>query len=294
MNLTLLLAAAAAATTAVHPSSAAVALRAEAPATEVKMPHITVQSIGTGEPVVLIPGLATPRDVWKGVSLKLASNRRLILVQIHGFGSGAHGANTKPGIIEGAVADVARYLAAEKIERVAVIGHSMGGLMAMMLASDHPSKVGRLMIVDALPFYGMLMGPGATPDSVRPVAERMRSGLLNGPTPSQAPPHMSNSEAGRAKVLEWLRASDPRVVGQAMLESATTDFRPKLPTLSGQSVTVVYAVPSPERAELTRALYAQAYADLPEARMVAVRNSGHFIMLDQPEHFAEEVRRFLN
>ena len=46
----------------------------------------------------------------------------------------------------------------------------------------------RLMVVDALPFYGMLFGPQATPDAVRPVVEQMRESLVSGKTPPQVPP----------------------------------------------------------------------------------------------------------
>ena len=57
---------------------------------------------------------------------------------------------------------------------------------------------------------------------------------------------MSNTDAGKAKILEWLKASDPKVVGEALVEDATTDFRPDLPAIQ-RPVTVAYAVASPER-----------------------------------------------
>ena len=52
----------------------------------------------------------------------------------------------------------------------------MGGLMTLMLAKKHPEAAGKLMIVDALPFYGMLFGPTATPDAVRPIVEQIHCG----------------------------------------------------------------------------------------------------------------------
>jgi len=266
---------------------------AAAATAETRLPHISVVSIGKGEPVVLVPGLASPRAVWDGVAPELARDHRVIMVQVNGFAGSPAGENGKAGILDGVVGDLASYLASRKIRNPAVIGHSMGGLVAMMLAKAHPESVGKLMIVDALPFYGALMGPGATPDSVRPMAEQMRAMLVNGPAPTRAPPGMSNSDAGNAKVLEWLKASDRAVVGQAMVEDATTDITPDLPKLAGKPVTLLYAVPSQERAALTQGLYASAYAALPSAKLVAVEGSAHFIMLDQPQRFAEEVASFL-
>lgn len=263
-----------------------------APAGEQRMSHISIQSIGKGEPVVLIPGLASPVAVWDGIVPTLAKDHRVILVQVNGFG-GPTGANAKPGILDGIVSDLADYLAEEKVRKPAVIGHSMGGLVGMMLAKAHPDAVGKLMIVDALPFYGALMGPGATPDSVRPFAEQMRTMIVHGPEPTQAPPGMSNSDEGRAKVLQWLKASDRAVVGQAMVEDATTDFTPNLANLRNIPVSVLYAVPSVERKAMTTGLYTSAYASLPSAKLLPVENSAHFIMLDQPTAFAQLVRSFL-
>ncbi|QIK78545.1 alpha/beta hydrolase [Sphingomonas piscis] len=258
-----------------------------------QLSRISVQSIGEGKPVVLIPGLATPRDVWSGIVPELAKRHRVLLVQVNGFGSPAAEVNRRPGTLDGIVEELAAYLSAEKLRGSAVIGHSMGGLIGTMLATRHPEAVGRLMVVDALPFYGALMGPGATPDSVRPIAEQMRAMLVNGPAPTQAPPGMSSSEAGRAKVLSWLKESDAATVGEAMVEDATTDVSANLPKLAAKPITILYAVPSPERAELVKALYGKAYAGLPTARLVPVADSAHFIMLDQPAVFAAEVKRFL-
>ena len=75
--------------------------------------------------------------------------------------------------------------------------------MAMMLAAKHPAAAGKIMIVDALPFYGMLFGPSATPDSVRPIVGQMRDALVNGTAPLDPPPHMSNTDAGKAKVFRY-------------------------------------------------------------------------------------------
>jgi len=263
------------------------------PAGQQVLAHITVESRGAGPAVVLIPGLASPRAVWDGIAPELARSHRVFLVQVNGFGGSAAADNAKPGILNGVVEDLAAYLAREKASNPAVIGHSMGGLVGMMLAKAHPETVGRLMIVDALPFYGALMGPGATPESVRPMAEQLRAMIVKGPAPTQAPSGMSNTADGNAKVLEWLKASDPTVVGQAMVEDATTDFTPDLPSLAGTPVTVLYAIPASERAELTKGLYSQAYRSLPSARMIPVEGSAHFIMLDQPRRFAEEVAAFL-
>ena len=77
-------------------------------------------------------------------------------------------------IAPGADADlVAEAIAALPAPPV-LIGHSMGGLMGLMLARQHPEDVGRLMVVDSLPFYAMVFSPQATVETARPQAAAMR------------------------------------------------------------------------------------------------------------------------
>lgn len=257
-----------------------------------RLARITIRSVGQGSPVVLIPGLASPPAVFDDLASKIGKDHRLIFVQVNGF-AGSPPAATVDNLLPGAVDELAGWLAANHVQKPAVVGHSMGGLMAMMLAKAHPETTGRLMIVDSLPFYGMLFGPSATPDAVRPIVEQMRAGLANGTSPLELPPHMSNTDAGKAKILGWLQTSDRKTVGEALVEDATTDFRPDLPALSAIPVTVLYGVATPAAKPMTTAIYQEAYKGLPHARLVPVDGSEHFVMLDQPQQFDEEVEAFL-
>jgi pimeloyl-ACP methyl ester carboxylesterase len=269
---------------------------AAAPATasaETRLPHISVQSMGRGDPVVLIPGLASPRDVWAGIAPELARGHRVLLVQINGFGGDDPGANLHGDILPGVVADLVRYFDENRIERPAVIGHSMGGLIGMMLARDHPEHVGRLMIVDSLPFFGVLMSPNATAESVRPLAEQLRT-MLSGQTGGQsAPPNMSLTDAGRAQVSAWMSAANHPVSGQAAYEDLTSDLRADVPAIGRVPTTVLYAVPDPAMAARFRTIFAGAYAAAPSIRVIPMEGSAHFIMLDQPDRFREQVMAFL-
>ena len=260
---------------------------------ETRLPHISVQSLGRGEPVVLIPGLASPRAVWSAIAPELARGHRVLLVQVNGFGGDDPGANLREGVLAGVVEDLVHYFDANRIERPAVIGHSMGGLIGMMLARAHPERVGRLMIVDSLPFFGVLMGPDATVETVRPAAGQLRA-MLQAQTGEQpAPPNMSLTEAGRARIAGWMNAANHQVAGQAVYEDLTSDLRADVPAIGRVPTTVLYAVANPAMAAMARATFAGAYAAAPSIRVIPVENSAHFIMLDQPDRFREAVTAFL-
>lgn len=268
-------------------------IHAAAPApSEVRLSRITIRSVGRGNmPVVFIPGLASPASVFDEAAAKIGKSNHLVFVQVNGF-AGSKASEAVDNLLPGAVDELAGWMAANNLSKAAVIGHSMGGLMSLMLAKRHPEMVGRLLIVDSLPFYGMLFGPTATPDTVRPIVEQIRAGLVSGKSPAQVPPHMSNNEAGRAKILAWLQASDPKTVGEALVEDATTDLRPDLPSIDAP-VTVLYAVPTPESKAMVDALYASAYKMLPNYQLHAIEGSEHFIMLDQPAQFEGQLNYLL-
>lgn len=264
-----------------------------APVQEQRLSRITIRSVGKGSmAVVFIPGLASPSSVFDQAAAQIGKGNRLIFVQVNGFAGSSPSAGASDNLLPGAVDELAAWMAANHLNKAAVIGHSMGGLMALMLAKRHPEAASRLLIVDSLPFYGMLFGPSATPDTVRPIVEQMRAGLVSGKVPPQVPPHMSNSEANRAKILAWLKTSDPKTVGEALVEDATTDVRPDLPSIN-IPVTVLYAVPTPDSKKMADALYASAYRTLPNYKLNPIDGSEHFIMLDRPAEFDDAVKYFL-
>jgi len=282
--------------TLLHPATG----HAAAPvAGETRMDHISVTATGKGPPVILIPGLSSPRAVWDGIVPDLARSHRVYVVQVNGFGGDAPGANLAPGILGGIVADLHALIARDKLAGVPVVGHSMGGLVAMMLARAHPGDAGALMIVDSLPFIGTLFAPTATVAAVEPQARAMRDAQAasygkpaDGAAATAIAERLALKPASRAAVAGWAKAADPRVSAQAMYEDMTTDLRPDLAVIA-TPMTVVYpwsaAVPEAQATPF----YRGAYAAAPHVRFEAIGDAAHFVMLDQPAAFRAALDRFL-
>lgn len=273
---------------------------AAAVAPAMQMPHISVVATGKGAPVILIPGLSSPRAVWDGVVPQLAKGHRVYVVQVNGFAGEAPGANLSPGILDGVVADLHALIVRQRIAGVAVIGHSMGGLAALMLAKAHPGDAGKLMIIDSLPFIGTLFAPGATVAMIEPQAKAMRDAQIasygkpgDDAGAAAIAERLALKPASRAAVAGWAKAADPRVSGQAMYEDMTTDLRPAMKQIA-TPITLVYpwadAGPTKPQAD---ALYKAAYADAPHVTYVDIGDARHFVMLDQPAAFAAAAEAFL-
>ncbi|WP_245646875.1 alpha/beta fold hydrolase [Sphingomonas soli] len=265
----------------------------------IQMEHISVQVIGKGSPVILIPGLSSPRGVWDGVAPELAKKHSVYLVQVNGFGGDDPRANLKPGVLDGLVAELHQLIATRKLAKPAVIGHSLGGLAALMLAKAHPQDVGKAMIVDALPFVGSAFIPGSTVESIKPTAEAMKAqmaGLYGQPVPDAVLNAIANTNAlrpaSRETIKAWMAKADMRVSGQALYEDMMVDLRG---TLGGITAPVTVLVPwTAARGEAAvLGFYRSEYAGAPKLTVTGVGDSGHFIMLDQPEAFRAALTGFL-
>jgi len=263
--------------------------------------RIGIATRGKGPDIILIPGLTSHRDLWAGVAAMLEDRYRLRLVQVNGFAGFAAGANADGPVAAPVAEEIARYIREQGLERPAVIGHSMGGSIGMMLVTRHPDTAGRLMVVDMPPFLGMMFGPpGTTAESVRPVADQIRAQMLADPPVSstgmmeQMIPNMTRTEAMRPVLLQQVRGSDRRTVANAFHELIVTDLRPELARIT-VPMTVLYVVPPnapipPDQYEASMRL---SFANAPGARLIKIENSYHFIQLDQPERFVAEVDAFM-
>ena len=280
-----------------QPNTGHCAPAAAASTAEVRMDHISVTETGKGSPVILIPGLSSPRAVWDGVAPELAKTHRVILVQVNGFAGDDAGANLKPGVLDGIVGDLHTYIAKHKLQGAAVVGHSMGGLVGLMLAKAQPGDVGKLMIVDSLPWYGMLFGPSATVDAVKPQAAAMRDRFAA----SYGKPDAAANQAmaarfalrpdAQAKVADWMGKTDVRVSAEAMYEDMITDLRGDMGKIA-TPITMLYPTSAALPKAAAEPLYTAAYKDAPHATLVEVPDSAHFIMLDQPAVFLKAATAF--
>jgi pimeloyl-ACP methyl ester carboxylesterase len=260
--------------------------------------RFSVDVRGEGPDVILIPGLGSSRDVWSAQVEALAATHRLHLVQVSGFAGQQVGAPAGE-VIAPLVEELARYIEANGLERPAVIGHSMGGLSGLMLARRHPERVGKLMIVDSLPFFSAMFGPQVTAANAEPQARAMRdqiAALDDAAFTAQQNGgigRLVKTEARRAEVVAWSVASDRATFAQAMYEVMTTDMRPEVASVQ-TPITVVYAYDAAMGPEaMIDGLYRGQYAPAPNVNFVRVDGSYHFIMSDQPAAFQAAVTDFL-
>ena len=262
--------------------------------------RISVEVRGQGPDVVLIPGLNSHPQVWES-TIAAVPGYRYHLVHVAGFAGKPAGANATGPVLEPVAEEIVRYISEAGLGRPALVGHSMGGSWAMMVAARHPDLASRVMVVDMIPFIGSLFGgPSATVESLHPVAEQMRQGFAardeaaRRRTIEQTIATMVRTEGLRPRLVEQSLASDRNVSGQAFYELILTDLRPELRNI-GVPLTVLWVHPptAPVSVGQMEQAYRLSYANAPQAVLTRIPDSWHFIMFDQPEVFRRELREFL-
>jgi pimeloyl-ACP methyl ester carboxylesterase len=271
---------------------------AAAPAFASERIGVTVR--GSGPDVVLIPGLSSSPAVWDSTIAALPGYRYHV-IHVSGFAGRAPGANASGPVVAPVADEIARYIREARLERPAIVGHSLGGTWAMLVAARHPDLVSRAMVVDMFPSLGaMFGGPDATPEMLRTAADRVRQGIAASTGDARRAQiertiaGMVRTEALRPRAVTDSLESDPNVSGQAMHDLIMTDLRPELRNISVPlTVLWVRAPNAPISEEQMAGFYAMSYANAPQARIVRIPNAYHFIMWDEPEAFQRELRAFL-
>jgi pimeloyl-ACP methyl ester carboxylesterase len=258
--------------------------------------RITVEVVGQGPDVVLIPGLSSSRETWRATAVRLKDHYRLHLVQVDGFAGEPAQANGSGPVLVPVAEAIDAYIRKQGLAPAVVVGHSLGGTITLWLAEHHPQDLRKALVVDALPFFAaVMMGPGATPERVTPMAEALRHAP---PQPADASAKMLGALVtapdNLAMVSAWSRASDPATVQNALADDLEMDLRPDLAAIK-TPIVLLY----PDNVSLGAppgamdGLYKAAFAPAPSVRPVRIDGSRHFIMLDQPAAFAAQLDAFL-
>jgi pimeloyl-ACP methyl ester carboxylesterase len=234
----------------------------------------TVHSVeyGSGdECIVLIHGLSGSSRWWARNAPELADGYRVVIPDLVGFGRSARPTLRLPGIP--AAADLlVDWMGARRLRRAHVIGHSMGGQVAIHLAAEHPERVKRLVLADA----------AGIP---RAITARALARLA-----AEASPLWRWGDPRFLPVI----ARDALIAGPLTLVRSLTqimrdDVRPLLPRIEAPTL-IVWGeydslVPLSHAGEMREAI--------PDARMAVLRAASHNPMVDRPADFNRLVLRFL-
>lgn len=267
-------------------------------AAPVEFRDLRVEVVGEGRPVLMIPGLNSASSTWTETCAALQPGVQCHLVQLPGF-AGAPAVATDTFMT--AMRDrLLAYLNDRRLAQPVVMGHSLGGVLALQMAAEQPGRIASLVVVDSLPFLAGLRG--MSPEAARGMAVGMRQQMLAGTKEQweagtrQGAAGMSRSPANIERVVAWGLASDRATTAQAMSELWGEDLRPLLPRITTPTLVLgAWAAYEPMGATLesTRGIFEAQYAGLRGARISMSARGHHFLMWDDADWLVGEVKGFL-
>lgn len=252
--------------------------------------RLNVIEAGQGPALVLLHGLFGSARNWGGVQKALAQQYRVIAMDLRNHGASLHAVGMD---YAAQASDVAETMAALGIGRAIVLGHSMGGKAAMMLALTRPDMVERLIIAD--------IAPRPYPPALRGVVAALQAVPLHlGLTRQEADQALQGAvpEAPiRSFLLQNLRfeTSPPSWrIGLSEIAAAMPEIEafvsPQGARFNGPALAMAGALSPYIRAED----HAGFRALFPNIGFASIARAGHWLHAENPEGFMAALRDFLS
>lgn len=246
------------------------------------------ETIGRGQPIILLHGWINSWDVWRDSMISLASQNRyrVYALDFWGFGDSAKGA-INSFRTDSYVEMVHQFMNTLGILKSPVFGHSMGGTVALKFALTYPERtrkvalVGAPIVGDSLNLFLKLSGYGSIAELVwrYPILrDTVMKILLAG-----------DSKKVRAMISRDVQRTNMESFFRSIDDLRKTDLREELPALKMPTLGIYGArdnIVSPKNADiLSRAV--------PTAEVAMMEKSRHFPMTDEPERFLTVLNEFL-
>jgi pimeloyl-ACP methyl ester carboxylesterase len=255
-----------------------------------------------GSPLILIPGLGGGAWVWQDAVRQLSGTHVVYVLTLAGFDGRPLLSANAGNALDAAQQSLQQLIVSRKLARPVLIGHSMGGTIALAFAERHSDLLGGVIAIDGLPVFPGTedMPPTQRPQMVAAMKARLAAGRQDyAARQQQYMRGIGVTDMSMADELAQLSAkSDPDAVAEYTAETLALDLRAGLPDIR---VPVLLIAPYSERDEaqggLTRdaklAYYKALMAGTPTLEVMPIEPSRHFVMFDQPQAFADAVRAYL-
>jgi 3-oxoadipate enol-lactonase len=245
---------------------------------------------GSGQPLLLIPGWGTTCRTWDAVAPTLSP--KLSLIKVDNRGVGQSRSKRQPTRMSDFSADLIELLDYLQLDRVHVLGLSLGGVIAQRLAVDHPSRVNRLVLVSSTHQFGPYLTGLA--ELVARALRRfsLRDFVRTVDLLATSPRFMDDNHWKMEQSLDQTcKLYGSRLgVARQLRSLGNSSFRPDEYQISAPTLMV-----SGGYDPIIPACYARKTASMiPGSRYLLLPNCGHNPFFEQPENIASKVLGFLD
>jgi N-formylmaleamate deformylase len=265
-----------------------------------------VSKTGQGSPLIFIPGLECSGDVWKDAVAHFSTTHTCYTLTLPGFAG--QPPITDKNILGSVVGQLADFIRENHLQHPVIIGHSLGGWVALAFGVAHPDLAGGLVIVSSAPFLPVLsMGPDISIDSATRIGQQIKNGMI-AQKPSQVAAsqkmylHMMIRDSARIDEVAAMAArSDGPTQGEVMYELFSEDLRPSMGeircpvlALADWSAYKAYGATAGSVKANLEGQYKRLSSQKGATLTIAINDSSkHFIMYDEPQWFYAQVDQWL-
>ncbi|MDZ4667356.1 MAG: alpha/beta hydrolase [bacterium] len=250
-----------------------------------------VQKTGKGkQAIIFIPGFASSGEVWDETKSKFETDYTCHVLTMAGF------AGVKP---ESTLSftqwknGIAAYIKDKNLEKPILIGHSMGGGLALALAADYPEIIEKIIVVDAVPCLSALMNPTFKSKENNDCSSAVNQ--IMAMTNDQfyqmqcsSIPKLLEDTSMQEKVISWSLRSDRKTIAEMYCDFSNTDLREKITTIKCPSLILQegYFVN-------IKPLIEGQYKNLKTANLQYANKGMHFIMYDDKDWYFAQLNNFI-
>jgi N-formylmaleamate deformylase len=264
-----------------------------------------VQKTGSGRPMIFIPGLYCSGDVWKEAVRHFSTHFTCYTLTLPGFAGQPPLTDPSDSILLTLADQLADYIRQEQLQKPVIVGHSLGGWLALAFGVRHPELAGDLVIVSSAPFLPTLaMGPEISVDSASRIGLLIKKGI-NGQTPALVKQYqkytlatMITDSARIPAVIDMAVRSDQPTQGEVMYELFSEDLRPLMGRIRCKVLVLAdwsaYKQYGASRESVQENLLGQYKLAGPGLVTISINDvTKHFIMFDQPDWMYGQMDSFL-
>lgn len=256
-----------------------------------KTTYFDVIKSGQGKKsIIFIPGFASSAAVWDETKEKFEKNYTCYTLTMAGFAGVAPQKDSSFENWETAIAD---FIKENNLYNPIIIGHSMGGGLALALAADYPELIGKIVVVDALPCLAALSNPtfktednpdcSAIVNQINSISDEQFYQMQK-----MSIQRLIADTTKHELVIDWSSKSDRKTFAEMYCDFSNTDLREKIKNIKCPTLILLE-----EYFKNVKPAIEEQYKNLKTANLQYSNKGLHFIMYDDKEWYFSQLENFI-
>ncbi|MGD0591175.1 MAG: alpha/beta hydrolase [Bacteroidota bacterium] len=240
--------------------------------------------------IIFIPGFACSGKVWDETKIFYETKYTCYILTMAGF---AEVPPQSQPTFQNWEKAIAAYIQQNKIDKPIIVGHSLGGGLAMALAADYPDLISKIIVVDALPCLSALMNPsyhtkdnndcGAivsqlTSSTNEQFYQMQKQGMLR----------LLADTSKQELVVNWTIQSDRKTFAEMYCDYSNTDLREKISGITCPALILLESY-----FENFKPAINEQFKNLKTANLQYATKGLHFIMYDDKDWYNKQLNNFI-